>query len=318
MYEEARLPAADEEPKTVGPKTFIVAARDYIEAQHEDRFVCRIVQAVMDDPQIPSDVSIDDIDEVVIRRLQVTMYPNAQPQTVHRQLHTPTLAVINKARDRWQSIRVKVKDRPSERWLTPEEVERLLSAAGAEEVVGRWDPHRRTLQKIAVMLGSGAGPGEAFEVGAEDVMRQTQEVWIQKDKTDYRRRLVHVPDRAWKLMGKLPSEGPVFLRPDGKPYVIRKNGGGQMSAAFKTVREAAGLGPDVTPYTLRHTWATWFHAENQDTVMLRHRGGWANDRMIMRYAKLPPADLVQRMRGHGWSMAPPVGKVIPFGSLAQV
>ena len=57
---------------------------------------------------------------------------------------------------------------------------------------------------------------------------------------------------------------PAFLTPDGQPYVARENGGGQMAGAFNKIRDAAGLGEDVVPYTLRytlrHTWATWFYA----------------------------------------------------------
>ena len=244
--------------------------------------------------------------------------PNVKPLTVHRQLHTPVLAVINKARDQWNSIRVKVKDEPAKTWLTPEKAERLLVAANSEEVVGSWDPHRRTLQKIAFMLGSGAGPGEMFAVSAEDILHATHEVDIKKDKTEYRPRLVHVASRAWRLMGTLPATGPAFLAPSGKPYTPRRRGGGQMSAAFKTVREAAGLGPEVKPYTLRHTWATWFHAQHRDVIMLRHRGGWANDRMVMRYVKLPPADLVEQMKGHGWDLTPTKPKEIEPGSLEQL
>lgn len=297
---------------------FIVAARRYIDAGREARFVDRIARAIVADAQIATDVTVDDVDDAMMKRLRAILYPRATEQTIHRQLITPVRAVINFAREPWQEAKVRVRDVARTRWLTPEEAELLLVAANCEDVVGRWDPSRETLRKIAFMLGSGAGPGEMLEVEARHLRPETGEVWIEKAKTDHRPRWVHLPSRAWQLMGALPSDGRVFLTPSGAPYVTRTAGGGQIKNAFDTVRTAAGLGPDVTPYVLRHTWATWFLSQVPIMDTLKKRGGWANDRMVGRYVKLAPADLRNRLLAHGWDYQPKAMEEWEFGELARI
>lgn len=70
--------------------------------------------------------------------------------------------------------------------------------------------------------------------------------------------------------------------------------------AFNRAREAAGLGEDVTPHALRHTWATWFYAAHKDLPALMANGGWVSVTMAMRYTKLAPADLPAQLEAHGW------------------
>lgn len=98
----------------------------------------------------------------------------------------------------------------------------------------------------------------------------------------------------------MPDAGAVFLTPKGKPYIARQNGGGQMAAAFGRARAAAGLGPDVTPYICRHTWATWYDAQTRDFGRLMDRGGWSKADTALRYRKLYPSDLAERLLAHGW------------------
>lgn len=321
LYEEAwaeALSQAPEEPQDAAPTTFIVAASRYIDAGHEARFIERIARTILSDDQIANDISLDDVDDAVMQRLKMLLYSNAADQTVHRQLITPVRAVINFAKAPWQQVKCNVRDVPRTRWLTPEEAECLLLAANCEEVVGRWDPQRTTLQKIVFMLTGGAAPGEMLEVEARHLRPETGEVWIEKAKSCHRPRWVHLPPRAWKLMGSLSDEGRVFLTPQGKPYVARERGGGQIKAAFDTVREAAGLEPDVTPYVLRHTWATWFLCQVGIMDTLKKRGGWANDRMVARYVKLAPTDLNNRLLAHGWDFQPKVTQRWKFGELSKL
>lgn len=321
LYEDAWADAVAPkpvEPEKPAAEPFIVAASRYINKGREARFVERIAAAIIADEQIPSDISIDDIDDAVMLRLKEVMYSGAADQTIHRQLITPMRSVINFAKEKWQDSKVKTRDIPRTRWLTPEEAERLLVAANDEAVVGKWDPDRTTLKKIAFMLGGGAGPGEMLEVQANHLKPESGEVWIEKAKSDYRPRWVHLPPRAWNLMGELPEDGEVFLTPQGKPYVIRENGGGQIKGAFDAVRKAAGLGPEVTPYVLRHTWATWFLSQVGIMDTLKKRGGWANDRMVARYVKLAPADLNNRLLAHGWDFVPKATQEWEFGELVKI
>jgi site-specific recombinase XerD len=40
---------------------------------------------------------------------------------------------------------------------------------------------------------------------------------------------------------------------------------------------------DVTPHTLRHTWATWFYAAHRDVRALMELGGWKSISQVQRY-----------------------------------
>ncbi|WP_050603947.1 hypothetical protein [Ruegeria sp. 6PALISEP08] len=107
------------------------------------------------------------------------------------------------------------------------------------------------------------------------------------------------PDYTWRLMGDFPKDGKAFRSPSGSPYTLRENGGGQMSAANQTVREVASLGSEVTPYILRHTWATWFYAQTKDELLLRKLGRWAQKDMAYHFAKIVPLNLNKRLLSFG-------------------
>lgn len=294
---------------------FVIAAANYLKDGGEKRFVSRIVKALRQIPEIPNEIRINEIDERFFVALEKHLYTDVKKDTIHRQLIVPTRAVINHARREWPSVKREKTRRL--RWLTPEEVEQLLLAASDESVVGTWDPNRRTLQKIAFMLGGGAGPGEMLETNVANLNPNSHEVWISKAKTEFRPRWIFVAPRAWELMGDLPCDGSAFLAPNGKPYVIRKNGGGQMKGAFDTVRKAAGLGHEVTPYVLRHTWATWFASQNSFDLLMK-RGGWAKAETANQYTKLYPADLKDRLLAHGWDFRGITGKKYTFGEKVAV
>lgn len=153
LYEEAWTEAVSPavvEPERPTAEPFIVAASRYIDKGHEARFVKRVASAIIADAQIASDISVDEIDDAVMQRLKMVLYSKAADQTIHRQLITPVQAVINFSKAPWQQAKVKVRDVPRTRWLTPEEAEQLLVAANCEDVVGRWDPRRETLKKIVM------------------------------------------------------------------------------------------------------------------------------------------------------------------------
>jgi integrase len=91
-----------------------------------------------------------------------------------------------------------------------------------------------------------------------------------------------------------------------------------MAEAFGKVREAAGLGEDIVPYTLRHTWATWFYARTKDFGRLLDLGGWNKADTANRYRKAAPADLGNRLLEHGWDFRQDVGEPVRYGQKVSV
>ncbi|WP_106745059.1 tyrosine-type recombinase/integrase [Yoonia maritima] len=305
-WEEAKQPVLPE----AAPKTpFCLAALRYMEQGKEKRFLGRIIE------HFGEHTMIEDIDTMKVAEAAAALYPNAKPETVRRQLKTPIKAVINFAQG---TGREKNHDTKRTRWLTPEEAERLIFFASNPHKAKLDDPQCKTLQKIAFMLGGGAGPGETFSSKAEHWNSATSEWWLDGTKTNYRARFVLLPQRSIDLMGDLPESGTAFLTPDGQPYVERQNGGGQMAEAFSKVRKAAGLGADVVPYTLRHTWATWYYSQTKDFRRLVDLGGWNKSDTANRYCKVAPKDLGNRLLQHGWDFREDVGAPVKFGELITI
>lgn len=83
----------------------------------------------------------------------------------------------------------------------------------------------------------------------------------------------------------------VFHRRDGSPYR-------DVRTAFENARRRAGLGEDVTPHTLRHTFASRLAMAGVDLRTIQELGGWSDLNMVKRYSHLSPghkAEAVERL-----------------------
>ena len=90
-----------------------------------------------------------------------------------------------------------------------------------------------------------------------------------------------------------PGE-PVFLTRDGKP--LRS-----IRTAFATACRRAGLGRDVTPHTLRHSFGSRLVMAGVDLRTVQELGGWKRLEMVLRYSHLSEAhkaDAVERLIGN--------------------
>lgn len=289
--------------------SFAKAAELYEASGGEGRFLPKLIR------YFGHDTWIDDIDELMIAKAAADLYSGAKPDTLRRQVRVPVRAIQNFAAGK---RRQKSTDVRRLRWLTPEEAERLLAVASDPRSVGLRDPNRETLRKVSFMLGTGAGPGETMSLDASGWNPITRQWWLVGTKTLYRPRFVVLPQRTVDLIRDVPEAGIAFPAPNGQPYKIHANRGAQMAVAFGKVREGAGLGRDVVPYTLRHTWATWFYAQTKDWARLLDQGGWGRSDTANRYRKVAPADLANRLLAHGWDFRPEESAPVRFGELVSV
>lgn len=291
---------APPEPVRAGTP-FFKAADGYQKTGGEARYLPRLAA------HFGPDTMIEDLDEPAILAAALELYPDASPETRRRQVRVPVSAVIRWAQGRRRQKRA---DRPRTRWLTPEEAERLIQAAARLTLPRHSAPEPYTLAKIAFLLGTGCRPSECFAADVRHWNPATRQWWIPAEeegagKTDGAARWVRVPERAVGLIGALPEVGRAFLTPYGQPIVVERGRGGQMQASFNAARDEAGLGPDVTPYTCRHTWATWFYAQTRDFGALMDLGGWTKADTANRYRKIAPDDLGDRLLAHGWDFRRP-------------
>lgn len=285
--------------RALGGQTFSAAAVAYVEAGHEVRFLEPLVRYMG-----PATL-VQDIDEALIDECGLELYPDAAPATRQRQVRTPIRAILNYALGKRRRRGV---DRVRIEWLTPEDAEALIAAAARLRLPNHKKPEPFTLQKIAALLGSGWRTGECFVADVADYNAATRQWWTPgkepgAGKSDGAARWISLPQRSIDLIGELPIAGRAFRTAYGKAIVMRKNGGGQMKESFDRARDAAGLPKSITPHTLRHTWATWFYAQTKDFGALMDLGGWTKADTAMRYRKLAPADLADRLFEHGWDFS---------------
>ncbi|HWX48154.1 MAG TPA: site-specific integrase [Roseomonas sp.] len=81
---------------------------------------------------------------------------------------------------------------------------------------------------------------------------------------------------------------------EGKPRRIQERlvVKGKVVTRIKEVRDRWWQPDDVSPHTLRHTWATWHYAVHRDLLRLKHEGDWSSVGLVERYAKLAPSAAV--------------------------
>jgi integrase len=154
-----------------------------------------------------------------------------------------------------------------DRWLTRDEAARILRAAWRlrQKQFGAMTD-RPTAQHVArfilVALYTGTRAGAVCRAGLRPMPGRG---WVDLDHGVFYRRAggfretkkrqppVRLPARLlahlrrWERLGLARR---AIVEWNGEP--IRR-----LNKAFRSVRKAAGLGPDVVPHTLRHTCATW-------------------------------------------------------------
>lgn len=272
------------------------------------------------------DMMAHQIGNAEINACATALFPDAAAATINRQVITPISAVLNA---HYRSIGKaapqlsrRKEPRGRLRWLTPEEMERLLAAAAKLQLPRHPSPERFTLQKIAFLIGTGARASECFAADVADWNAGTRQWWLPGEatgagKTESSARFVRLPERAVTLIGALPETGRAFHTAYGKEIALRDGSGGQMAVAFGRAADAAGL-PGITPHTLRHTWATWFYAQTRDFGALMDHGGWSRADTANRYRKLAPDDLASRLFAHGWDFRLPSPQAFAAAPLRRV
>ena len=136
---------------------------------------------------------------------------------------------------------------PRNRWLSREETQRLIAAAGTD--------HLRLF--MLLMLATGARPGAILELRWSQVDLDGRVIHLDppgRPETGKGRATVPIAD------GALSAELPRFRQLAETDHVIEYAGAPVCSVktGFRAALRRADLPPgEITPYTLRHTAATW-------------------------------------------------------------
>jgi len=167
------------------------------------------------------------------------------------------------------------------RFLEPEEEQRLLDAA------------REPLRTI-IVVGIHCGlrlRSEALTLRWSDVDLKRQLVTVQAAYAkNGRTRSVPLNSLVRAALEQLPRLGEfVFERRERMPYH-------SVRTTFQTACRLAGL-RDVTPHTLRHTFATRLIENGVDLRTVQELGGWSSIKMLERYGHVAQGRKAEAVEG---------------------
>lgn len=214
------------------------------------------------------------------------------PATVNRELMA-LKAALNVATD-WRRIpfnplaRVKghAEENVRDRVLSRAERAALLRAARASG-----NPALAVL--LAVLLGTGGRRGETLALCWSDLRRDDKGRPMLTFRHTKTKRPRTFPIEEWVAaeIESLPRRGEhVFTTLRGAP--LR-----DVRTSFHLVRERAGLGPDVTLHTLRHTFVTVLAERGVSPSLIQAFTGHADMAMVSRYSHPSEASLRQAIDG---------------------
>jgi integrase len=279
---EARILRDAWHGKRVGTVSFYAAAESYL--SHEPRthatkaLIARLLRHFGDVPLSSVDqTAVDDARRVLLKF-------GAGPATVRRGLFTPLAAILNHAAHpsrRWcdpPRFDIPAEPRGRTRFMVPHQVDALFEAAGSSETLFRF------------LVCTGCRVSEALGLAWEDVdLHGARAILYEGETKSGNRRIVTLPPAAVACLGALQRrDGCVFLTSRGLPYRDNTGGGGQIKTTWKATLRRAEL-PAFTPHDLRHTWASWHYRLHRDLLRLKVEGGWAQVRMVERYAHVMPS-----------------------------
>lgn len=202
--------------------------------------------------------------------------PASTPATFNRYANIVT-AAWNRARKREDLPPLAIERKPVTagrvRWLTADEWERLRKAL---------PDHQRPMAELAIATGLRQANVFRLEWAQVDLARRR--AWIHADQAKAGKaigvRLNEEAMRVLRAQHKATGGGRwVFLGRDGK------NPPTEIKTAWASACKAAGL-EDFHWHDLRHTWATWHIMAGTPLEALQKLGGWADHRMVLRYAHL--------------------------------
>lgn len=262
-----------------GERSFLTAARAYLEAGRPKRYVGKLIDYFGETPAV--EIGQQEIDEAA-----VALYPNVTPATRNTCVYTPASAIL-----RFSGIKIRLrrpkgaKGRVITDSLTPVDATAIIRAAEA------FDAEYALLLKF--LLYTGVRLGEALRLTWDDMRLDERRAWVRYSKNGDPRELQLREDLTQLLM-----RHPIR---NSTRRVFRFHQGGHLKHQLVRARLAA-LGMEcpsrrpkgwrqpphrlswVNHHSFRHTWATWMRRyAGADVQGLVETGNWRDERSARRY-----------------------------------
>jgi integrase len=155
---------------------------------------------------------------------------------------------------------------------------------------------RQTVPIFRALLFTGCRLGEILGLRWLDVDMRRNVVSIVQQKTG-KQKTLPIEGEFREVLLALPRSigaAPVFTRPDGRPFATI-----DVQRAFRIARKLSGIRSELTPHSLRHTFASWLAISGQPLRTIQELLGHADIRMTIRYSHLSPAHLSDAMKTIG-------------------
>lgn len=152
---------------------------------------------------------------------------------------------------------------------------------------------RATVPVFQALLLTGCRLGEILSLRWADVDLSRNMLTVIQQKTG-KQKVLPIENDLRTLLLSFPraiGDARVFKRGDGQPFSAI-----EVQRAFAVARKLSGIRPELTPHTLRHTFASWLAIAGHPLRTIQELLGHADVRMTIRYAHLSPAHLSDAMR----------------------
>lgn len=226
--------------------TIAAAIGAYIQSGRENRFFAPMLHYF-------KETDANDLDQTAIDAAAAAIYPRASAATRNRQFYTPLLAALNHAGHKLEINRPEGKEGEQRWiWLTPEQFDRLATAAAAE------DPEFSCL--LVLLRYTGLRLSEALGLQCEAVNLAEATVFCGKTKNG-RPRQVHLVPRVVAALANHPRGL------DRQERLFRWHKGSELYLLATRFYGIAGVNPQGAPFhILRHTYGSEMTKVGADLV----------------------------------------------------
>lgn len=204
----------------------------------------------------PSEIEASHVNSYIEKRKRGTIGNPSCGATISRELSVLNAAINHAAANNIISpadrpiIKRPPQSKPKDRWLTKKEALRLLEAAR-----GKNAKLPRVYRFIALgLLGTASRKTAIFQLQRRQVDMENGLIHLnppERTQTNKRRAIVPISNELRPILAQILNQIP------DEPSAYLMDHPGDIRKAFSGAVKRAGLGSDVTPHTLRHTWATW-------------------------------------------------------------
>lgn len=219
---------------------------------------------------------LDEINKTKVDAIKnAKLSEGASNGTVNRMLAL-LRSILNRAHQDWEwldsvpTVRLLPLQASRIRWLTPNEVNRLLREL---------PEHLNAMARFTLATGLRESNVTGLQWSQIDMSRRC--AWVHPDLAKSSRAIgVPLNDEAMDVIQQQIGKHPTHIFTyEGQP-VTRAN-----NHAWRKALVRAGIS-DFRWHDLRHTWASWHIQNGTPLQVLKELGGWADLTMVLRYAHL--------------------------------